>query len=142
MIKSIYLLPILLIFTILSCTSNDNDMEEQEQDYTSFVVTHEIDSHITKNAVVGYKQEDGTWKRLASYNIEGTKQSQETIVDYNKVKIVRLFRDLDSEYPSDRFANVVFDFVLEKDKKNIIIIHKITNASEYAKKDDPKQYPI
>lgn len=135
-----FLLPILLLFTIFSCSNNDEDME-QEQDYTSFVVTHEISSYTTKNVVIGYKQEDGIWKRLAAYDVVGSNHSVETIVDFSKAKTVRLFRDYTgNEYKNS--ANVMFDFELKENRKNLIVIPKITDGSTIVKKDDPTKYPM
>lgn len=125
---------LLLLITLplfLACSSEDDN----GQDYTSFIVT--IDAAPTfPNCVAGYKQTDGTFKKIASLgDLTKGKYSSEVKIDYNIITEIYLFTD---------YNNVVrFDAVyqLKKNTKNTITVANGTGGISITDKTDPTQYP-
>lgn len=132
--------PILLIFIIFSCSSNKYDMDEI-QDYTSFVVAHKSGNYTTKNVVIGYKLNDGKWKRLSAYDVVGITESKETVIDYNVVKHVVLFRDYQgADYVN--YALIICEYDIKENVKNVLYIPDIYDGSNLVNKTDNTEYPI
>lgn len=114
---------------------------EEEQNYTSFVVTHESGNYTTKNVVVGYKLPDGTWKRLSAYDVTGTVKSKETIIDFSVVKKITLFCD----YPGTDYINsalIICDYEVKENINNIFFVPNLYDGSNIVKKNDNTKYPI
>lgn len=134
MSKSIYLLPILLLFTIFSC-SNDNEEEKEIQDYTSFVVIYNANVEKLPNCVAAYKKDNKYYKLGYLGDLTKGKYSPEIRINDNTIKDIYIFSD---------YMNIIrFDDVykLEKNKKNIIIIADGTGGIKITDKTDQTQYP-
>lgn len=131
--KSIYLLPILLIIAMLSCTSSKDD-EDQWQDYTSFVVTNNSDIDLP-NCVVGY-QKDGLWIKVAELgDLNQGQSSKEVILEKFIREDVYVFTD----YLAPRRLDIAFS--LKENKKNVFKFPNDTKGVVVTNKKDPTQYP-
>lgn len=136
--KPIHLyLPILLIFAIFSCTSNDENMEE-EQDYTSFVVT--VDSKVPEsivftNSVAAYMKNGEYHVIKLLGDISSSKPSAEIIIKDGSIDNIYIFSDYNN--------GIRFDvtFKVRQKYKNMFEIADGTKGILVSDKSDPTQYP-
>lgn len=130
--KPIHLyLPILLIFAIFSCTSNDENMEE-EQEYTSFTFEHH-ESTILLNCIAAYKNNESKYIKISDLgDLKKNDVSKEIILKDNTINELYFFT-------IDTRLNDVYK--LNKNRKNSIVLSRYTSGTEITDKFDPYQYP-
>ena len=118
-------------------TSSVSVTVSKVQDYTSFVVGHDLDGDF-KNVVAGYYN-DGYCLRIAELgNLQSGIYSKEVVITNDTLTQVYLFAD----YYANNEEAIRFDtvYILQKNKKNIFIRQRYTRNSG-VDKNDPTQYP-
>lgn len=130
----IYLILVLSFF--ISCSSDENT---EIQDYTSFVVYHNIDV-IFPNCIAGYKK-DGKFIKIADLgDLSKGEQSPNIIINNNSINEIFIFSDY---LPNATKVSIMFDYVykITSNKYNKIEIKSNIKGIEVTDKTDPSQYP-
>ncbi len=136
--KSIYILPIFILFTIFSCSNDKDEDMDEKQDYTSFVVT--VDKRVPEtmifpNCIAAYKKDNKYYIIENFGSLSSKTASREIIIKDKTIKEVYVFSDYNSVIRFDIVFNVENNII------NQFNIDYNTKGIHVNDKSDPTQYP-